>query len=58
MTSNKLRRPNSVTTRMTLREKHALALMAAQDDRSPSEMVRELVRQEAVRRGVWEQEVK
>ena len=46
-------RTEMVHTRMTATERRALLLVARQEDRNPSETLRELVRQAARERGLW-----
>ena len=41
-----------ITVRCTSHEKQALLLMAQQDERSPSDVTRRMIRQEAQRRGI------
>ena len=46
-------RTEEVRARVTPSEKRALALLAYQEDRRPTEALRELIRAEAKRRGLW-----
>lgn len=47
------KRNTPINVRMTSRERNALNLIASIEGRNPSEMVRELVRESAQKRGVW-----
>lgn len=48
-----LARTQTIATRALPEEKVALARIARQERRSPSEMLREMIRTEAQRRGLW-----
>ena len=46
-------RSETIRARVTPTERQALALIAQEEDRRVSETLRELVRREAARRGLW-----
>ena len=49
-----MRREQTVIVRLSQIERRALTALAQQQERTLSEMVRELVRNEAERQGVWQ----
>lgn len=48
-----MERTEVVSIRLSPQEKRALMLLAQHDQRSPSEWVREMIRREAARQGIW-----
>ena len=52
-----MERTEAATARLTRQEKVALIRMAEQDERSISEWLREMIRREGERRGIWSVEL-